>query len=530
MPRPHAIRRTALGGMAAALIGCGVLVGLGTAAAPADTPDLAPLLPAGLSNVNDRWVDTQQLPGRTLYRFDTVILNVGGGAFEVYRDAAGTTYQRIWNGGDPGGIGSPKSFPGGAPGFEDRPLGSGGAGQPNALRYSSAYGHDHFHSQRIASYTLLTPAGAPVVEAAKNYAGFCLYDSWGPPSSGAPARYPAGTGTNGACASGQPGYSGLLRMGIQADWGDFYGSQLYDQWVDVTGVTPGTYRLRATVDPDGLYQESDEANNTAEAASVVIPGVVASPASVATPVGSAVAVPLSASVVGASVKSRQASCTDAQTTLASCMTTANPTAVALAVAQPPAGRGAVTLRGATATYTPPVGFSGTTTFTYTGTDSRGLVSAPATVTVRVGAAAAGGSGAGAAGGPGGAAGAKKKSRITLSARQLLISQRIAQAALRRLRAVEAKLDGRPAPAAAARRRGDTVTLTARQLLINQRIGQAGVRLADALEARVAGRAVPAVSGRRKGGTVRLTVGQLVINQKIAQAAVRRANALQERVG
>ena len=394
------------------------------------------------------------------------------------------------------------------------------------MRYSSAFGHDHFHSQRIAAYTLLTPAGAPAGEAAKNYAGFCLYDSWGPPSSGSPARYPAGTGSNGACASGEPGYTGLLRMGIQSDWGDFYGSQLYDQWVDVTGVTPGTYRLRATVDPDGVYQESNEANNTIEAASVVIPGVVASPASVATPTGAAVAVPLSASVVGASVKSRTPSCTDAQTTLASCMTTASPTAVALAVAQPPPGRGSVTLKGATATYTPPAGFSGTTTFTYTGTDSRGLVSAPATVTVRVGAAAGGG----AAGGAGGASGARKKSRITLSARQLLISQRIAQAALRRLRAVEATLDGRPVPTTAARRRGGTVTLSARQLLINQRIGQAGVRLADALEARVAGTAPPAGPGRRKGGTVRLTVGQLVINQRIAQAAVRRANALQERVG
>jgi hypothetical protein len=516
--------------MVAALAGCGALVGLGAAAAPADTPDLAPLLPTGLSNVNDRWVDTRQIPGRTLYRFDTVILNVGGGAFEVYRDAAGTTYQRIWNGGDPGGIGSPKSFPSGAPGAEDRPLGSGGAGQPNALRYSSAYGHDHFHSQRIASYTLLTPAGAPVVEAAKNYAGFCLYDSWGPPASGAPARYPAGTGANGACASGQPGYTGLLRMGIQADWGDFYGSQLYDQWVDVTGVTPGTYRLRATVDPDGLYQESNEANNTVEAASVTIPGVVASPASVATPTGSAAAVPLSASVVGASVKTRKSDCTDAQTTLASCMATASGTAVTLAVAQPPAGRGAVTLKGTTATYTPPAGFSGTTTFTYTGTDSRGLVSAPATVTVRVGAAAAAaGPGGGAAAGAGGATGARKKSRITLSARQLLINQRIGQAAIRRLNAVEATLDGRPVPTTTARRNRGTVTLSARQLLINQRIYQAGVRRAAALEARVEGRPAPAATANRSGGTVRLSLAQLVINQKIAQAAVRRANALQARV-
>src|SRR5680860_355134 len=117
--RRRTVRTLVLGGMTSALLGCGALVGLGTAAAPADKPDLTPRLPLGQTNVNDRWVDTQAIPGRTLFRFDTVIMNVGYGAFEVYRDAGGSTYQRIWQGGDPLTEGTPKAFPSGAPPSED---------------------------------------------------------------------------------------------------------------------------------------------------------------------------------------------------------------------------------------------------------------------------------------------------------------------------------------------------------------------------------------------------------------------------
>lgn len=132
---------------------------------------------------------------------------------------------------------------------------------------------------------------------------------------------------------------------------------------------------------------------------------------------------------------------------------------------------------------------------------------------------------GPADGPSG--GTAKPGKFTLSAKQLLINQRIGQAAIRRLAAVEAKLDGKPAPTF-SKSGGGKVTLTAKQLLINQRIYQAGVRRAATLEARVAGTPAPKFT-KGAGGEVQLTVGQLKINQRIAQAAVRRANALQVRV-
>jgi hypothetical protein len=72
------------------------------------------------------------------------------------------------------------------------------------------------------------------------------------------------------------------------------------------------------------------------------------------------------------------------------------------------------------------------------------------------------------------------------------------------------------------------TLSARQLLINQRIFQTAVRRAAGLGASFDDRPMPAF-GSGTGGTVRLTVGQLIVNQRIAQAAVRRADALASRL-
>jgi hypothetical protein len=197
-----------------------------------------------------------------------------------------------------------------------------------------------------------------------------------------------------------------------------------------------------------------------------------------------------------------------------------------------------------------------------------------------------------------------EARFTLTRRQLLINQRIAQAAIRRLNAVQARLDGglggrdlcghsigaedldpaimtavspsSPAPAEAAspapirtapRQAGPrgVVRLSAAQLLVNQRIGQAAVRRANGLAARLdAGltggditdgqvtqgklaeglrvtgapatpppapsrTVIPPREDPADPGSVRLTLEQLRINQRVYQAAVRRANALVSRL-
>jgi hypothetical protein len=53
-------------------------------------------------------------------------------------------------------------------------------------------------------------------------------------------------------------------QGITTGWADVYDAALDCQFLDVTGVSPGNYTLRLTVNPDQLFQESDYNNNTIE--------------------------------------------------------------------------------------------------------------------------------------------------------------------------------------------------------------------------------------------------------------------------
>jgi hypothetical protein len=116
-------------------------------------------------------------------------------------------------------------------------------------------------------------------------------------------------------------------------------------------------------------------------------------------------------------------------------------------------------------------------------------------------------------------------RVRLTEGQLRINQRIAQAALRRVRALEARLAGRPVPRRPRPARG-TVRLTRAQLAVNQRIAQAALRRIARLEARIEGRRPPRRAEGRHG-RIALTAGQLLIDQRIAQAALRRVTALEE---
>lgn len=357
------------------------MVGAGLSVDSSDLPDLVPLLPTNHSNVNDRWVDTVYASGKTLYRFDTVIFNQGAGAFEVIRDnASSPTSQYVWeNKVPPAPVTVDDPPPTTVPGQGERRQ-IDVAGGPKGILYSPLIGHNHFHTQLIAGYELrVNGGGALVSTAAKNNAGFCLYDSWG-----AVNYYDASL-----CRPTQISWTGAIRMGISPDRGDFYGSQLGDQWIDVTDVTPGTYALRAEVNPARIYHESDTSNNAISENGVVIPGAIANAASAATPVGTAVNIPLTGTLVGASVKSRKPTCTEDQTSEPTCMQTATAGQLTFQASGSPSA-GSVQFTDATADlaavarFTPPAGFTGTATFAYTTTDSRGLRSKPATVTVTVG--------------------------------------------------------------------------------------------------------------------------------------------------
>jgi len=202
-------------------------------------------------------------------------------------------------------------------------------------------------------------------------------------------------------------------------------------------------------------------------------------------------------------------------------------------------------------------------------------------------------------------GGRRQGTVRLTAQQLLINQRISQAAVRRVNAVQEWLDDglvtndlcggafqplnfgpgvtvtatsaarpealqAPKPRPVIPRRGRTgsaaaVKLEAAQLLISQRISQAAVRRANALTERLdqgltggdlrdgvvtlakiavgirisaatsagfgpaASRTVVDPPPSRRSVKVTLSAAQILINQRIAQAAVRRSNALVDRI-
>jgi hypothetical protein len=51
-------------------------------------------------------------------------------------------------------------------------------------------------------------------------------------------------------------------MGLSVGWGDVYAWDLPDQYVEVTDLAPGQYRLLAVADPSGWFAEQSDTNNT----------------------------------------------------------------------------------------------------------------------------------------------------------------------------------------------------------------------------------------------------------------------------
>jgi hypothetical protein len=524
MRRPTKLRTGLLAALAVSLAGSGGLVAVGVGAGGPELPNLQPLLPTTYGTPHSRFMDTIQEPGRTLLRFDTVLMNEGSGRLDLFRTGAGApTQQKVWQVGETPDDPTQDTVP---------PPGDISTIAGHDFFYYPAPGHEHFHFPHAAQYQLATLSGTVIADSPKNKVGFCLFDSYG---AGAFAQDP--------CHRGDPGYTGVIRMGISPGVGDLYGAGLTDQWVDVTDVMPGDYQIKATANPDGAIQESDYSDNV-KLFPITVAGAAPAATTATTNAGAPVDLALTATVYGADMENRivpaGSNCAtndaDLYTAASECFAD-NPDGDLATFTVTGASGGAAAIvnpSGHTATlrFVPQAGFSGTATVTYTATDARGLTSPPATATITV-TPAGRVSSSPPPGGTGTTATSpaptpSKSAHFTLSARQLLINQRIGQAAIRRLNAVTAKLDGRPAPAPTTTHKRGTVTLSAAQLLINQRIYQAAIRRAAALEARLDHTPAP-TAGSGHGGVVLLTLGQLIINQRIAQAGVRRANALVARV-
>lgn len=233
-------RRTVIA-LAFAAPAAAALVALALAAAPPARsatnlayPDL------GMAKLAD--VSLLESGGRLHLRFSATIVNVGAGPFEVM----GTRTDGV----------SPFDV-------SQRVYGSDGTAllpTPNVELVWGGDGHSHWHVKNLEAYELdRLDNGVKVGTSAKS--GFCFFDTTAYRTSlpGAPstAQYRSSTG---ACGYNNPSATDVV-MGISIGWGDKYPWNLPDQYIDITDLSAGKYRLVATADPSGWFTETNESNN-----------------------------------------------------------------------------------------------------------------------------------------------------------------------------------------------------------------------------------------------------------------------------
>ena len=171
--------------------------------------------------------------GRKLLRFSSIIVNVGDGPLQVHGQRPDTgastmnTFQRIFD-----EAGEPHDVP------------------TDAVMHFGGDGHNHWHVRDLESFELERLRDDSKVGTGAKH-GFCFWDNHRYGSEQDP--YYAGCG--------QP--TDLeVTMGLSVGWGDLYRYDLPDQYIDITGLGRGRYRLIGTADADNWFRESEESNNS----------------------------------------------------------------------------------------------------------------------------------------------------------------------------------------------------------------------------------------------------------------------------
>jgi hypothetical protein len=257
------------------LLGCCLMVLAGAGSAVAATPELPNLVADPPTNVSLETSTTEGgLKGagepKLLLRFNGYIHNLGPGAvdFRGSRKSpaeAMKPFQRVYNSDGT---------------FKEEPSSA-------ELIYVTADGHEHWHLQRAAKYSLWNAAKTAEVAPAMKV-GFCLDDSEHVEPAVGPkeAVYSDATGRE-FCRQHQPEATSLFE-GVSAGWRDLYSSNLAFQWVDASSVLPGEYWLREDINPTGVIKEVAGAKTPGYATSpTIIPGFDALAQAVSAPAGEA---------------------------------------------------------------------------------------------------------------------------------------------------------------------------------------------------------------------------------------------------
>lgn len=202
----------------------------------ADSPPQPDLAMAQLTDLH-----IESSGGRRYLRFTTEIVNLGNAPFEVRgttsstNPAQKTTEQRIFN--------------------TDGT--SGYLATPAVMQFDVGDGHSHWHVMDLEKYELRRPTdnfkNPPLRLGAKR--GFCFFDyhAFRPSLSGAPL--------SAAYSSCDANADGIVTMGLSIGWSDIYFSDLEGQYIDITDIRDGRYRLWAIADAEDWFAEKDDRNN-----------------------------------------------------------------------------------------------------------------------------------------------------------------------------------------------------------------------------------------------------------------------------
>ncbi|MEO7118734.1 MAG: lysyl oxidase family protein, partial [Candidatus Limnocylindrales bacterium] len=121
-------------------------------------------------------------------------------------------------------------------------------------------GHNHWHVQHMEAYELFSsgdPTNTALARGAK--VGYCFFDNVAyrlekPNAPQSPVYGGAGCGSQG---------SDRTHMGLSVGWGDNYPWNFAYQWIDITDLPDGDYRVCVTADPEDRFVEVKDHNNMA---------------------------------------------------------------------------------------------------------------------------------------------------------------------------------------------------------------------------------------------------------------------------
>ena len=181
----------------------------------------------------------QTVNGRRLLRFTTIFVNAGPGRFEL-RGSRSSSHDMSMD-------------------MDQLMYRWDGTSHRIDTSAESKYagdGHDHWHVQGVVTYEAWKLAD-PVAARRGAKTGFCFFDTdpWRlslPYARQSPYYRQEWCGTHSSMTN---------RVGVSVGWGDRYPWNFAFQWVDITGLPGGIYRVRATVDIQNFYRETDEFDN-----------------------------------------------------------------------------------------------------------------------------------------------------------------------------------------------------------------------------------------------------------------------------